>query len=658
MLVAFDSTGALAFATFLGTTSTDGVNGMAVAPDGTLAATGSCSLNLATNPVNAYQSTRPGAGDGWFIQIADALEGSANAPSIQTASLAPWTVGVPVTGRTGMTLTATSNAGPCTWSVSSGQLPPGVTLGTDGALSGAPTSDWTYQFTVQARDTYGIRGRKQFTWVVNPAMSVTTASLPDWTRTIPFSQTVTGTGGTGTLTWRVSAGSLPAGLGMDTSGQIAGTPSGTGTSNFTVEASDVNGGTATRDFTVKIAQVPAIGTAAPPQWTEGRPYNFTFASTGGTGALTWAVTAGDLPVATAIDAAAGKLTGLAKSAGDFAFTVRATDIRGAFGERSFQVHLNAAPVIATVNLPFAVVGRAYTSQLVATGGTPPSSWNLEAGLLPVGIGLTAQTGRIAGTPTAPTAGQLTLSYGDAAGAVAQRPIYFECAELLDLTTRKALTPFVVTVSGAKRSLRCLELVGGSLLDVSVAGGGAAGQGPNVRFYAADGSEVDVSASLKVTPKGAKLKKLLVPSTGRWFLAVEAASGFQGTMKVTTTLTPPARWTATTAVDGDAAPVALPFNAAPGSTIVVSVKPAKKSPAKPAIVALTGPDGADLLAGGLVKTKGSTVTFASKVPLAGGAHVLTLGGLPGTAGDVVWTVTLKAPKTFEFEMPDVPAGDAE
>lgn len=42
---------------------------------------------------------------------------------------------------------------PYTWSVSSGALPPGVTLSTNGLLSGTPTQAGTFSFVVSVRDS-------------------------------------------------------------------------------------------------------------------------------------------------------------------------------------------------------------------------------------------------------------------------------------------------------------------------------------------------------------------------------------------------------------------------------------------------------------------------------------------------------------------------
>lgn len=68
-------------------------------------------------------------------------------------------------------------------------------------------------------------------------VSITTSSLPGGVQNSAYSQSVAATGGTGTYTWSVISGSLPAGLSLNSgTGAITGTPTGYGTSNFTVQA--------------------------------------------------------------------------------------------------------------------------------------------------------------------------------------------------------------------------------------------------------------------------------------------------------------------------------------------------------------------------------------------------------------------------------------
>src|SRR6185437_2440059 len=70
-------------------------------------------------------------------------------------------------------------------------------------------------------------------------LSISSAVLPSGTAGIAYSASLQATGGTPGYTWKISSGSLPAGLTLAaTTGVISGTPSGSGTSTFTVAVSD------------------------------------------------------------------------------------------------------------------------------------------------------------------------------------------------------------------------------------------------------------------------------------------------------------------------------------------------------------------------------------------------------------------------------------
>jgi hypothetical protein len=67
------------------------------------------------------------------------------------------------------TLQASANLVPSlTWTLVSGQLPPGLTLTPDGTISGSPTAVGTYDFTVQVMDSRGKVTQKSLFIVVNP----------------------------------------------------------------------------------------------------------------------------------------------------------------------------------------------------------------------------------------------------------------------------------------------------------------------------------------------------------------------------------------------------------------------------------------------------------------------------------------------------------
>ncbi|HSE40105.1 MAG TPA: choice-of-anchor B family protein [Acidobacteriota bacterium] len=146
---------------------------------------------------------------------------------------------------------------------------PNVTLGAQVAFSGnqgnaaISRDSGTYRtiflgFPFEAIPTQSKRRevmQKAIDYCLNttcPAITLTPTSLPAGTQGTPYNQTIVATGGTAPYTYAVSSGSLPAGLSLTNAGVLSGTPTGTGTSNFTVLATDSDGCTGTRLYSLTI----------------------------------------------------------------------------------------------------------------------------------------------------------------------------------------------------------------------------------------------------------------------------------------------------------------------------------------------------------------------------------------------------------------------
>ena len=77
------------------------------------------------------------------------------------------------------TLKASGGIGPVTFSVTAGNLPSGISLSTDGVLSGTPTGAGAYSFTVTATSSSllnTISGSRAYTLVIDPASLAVTAN--------------------------------------------------------------------------------------------------------------------------------------------------------------------------------------------------------------------------------------------------------------------------------------------------------------------------------------------------------------------------------------------------------------------------------------------------------------------------------------------------
>ena len=153
-----------------------------------------------------------------------------------------------------------------------------------------------------------------------------------------FNEYVTSSGGSGPTPykWKLVSGSLPSGLSLSNFGvysaQIAGTPTRTGTSLFTLQVTDGVGDTAQQAFTLTIdPPLPLVITSGSccSNGTVGTTYQANFFASGGVQPYTWSIISGQLPpgLRLASSPPAG-LSGTPTTAGTYTFTVAVTDSTG------------------------------------------------------------------------------------------------------------------------------------------------------------------------------------------------------------------------------------------------------------------------------------------------------------------------------------------
>ncbi len=249
------------------------------------------------------------------------------------------------------TITASGGTGPYTFTIASGNLPPGLALFSGGSLSGTPTAAGTSAFTVTATDANGCTGNQSYTLTVScPTLTLSPASLPSATVGAAYRQTITANGGTSPYTFAVTSGSLPAGLALSSGGSFSGTASAAGSFTFTLTATDAHGCTGNQAYSVTVSLCPAIAMSPSslPSVTVGVGYSQTITASGGTGPYTFAVTSGSLPAGLALSSG-GYLAGTPTAAGTSAFTVTAADANGCTGSANYTlVVLVQPPVVISI----------------------------------------------------------------------------------------------------------------------------------------------------------------------------------------------------------------------------------------------------------------------------------------------------------------------
>lgn len=183
------------------------------------------------------------------------------APMI-TAPAATLANGIVDMAVTPLSVAATGTA-PIAFSVSSGMLPPGITINPQtGQYSGTPTTAGMFQFTVTATNPYGSNSRA-FSQAVfkRPAITGPVSPLIASEAGSAATAMVFGASGSTPIAFSVSAGALPPGMALDAAtGFYTGTPTATGDFSFTITATN-SAGAASRDYTQQV-RAPAFNAHA------------------------------------------------------------------------------------------------------------------------------------------------------------------------------------------------------------------------------------------------------------------------------------------------------------------------------------------------------------------------------------------------------------
>ena len=282
-------------------------------------------------------------------------------------------------------------------------------------ITGATSSTLTFTATT---DMDGHRYRARWSnstgFVDTDAATLTVTNFvvpPTWTDNVigpiisgrSFSDGVSATG-TPTPKYRVSSGSLPAGLSLNTTtGAITGTPTDPGGTayNLIVEAYNSDFESAFVTFTGTVASAPAWVDETIGALKVGEPFGDAVGASGHPGP-TYRIASGALPDGLVLDPATGDITGTPTTAGPYDFTVGAsngigdeilTNLTGTVAPNT------VAPGWVDDTIGAMQLGVAF-SDGVEAAGNPAPTYSITAGASPAGLSLDAATGAITGTPTA------------------------------------------------------------------------------------------------------------------------------------------------------------------------------------------------------------------------------------------------------------------
>lgn len=325
--------------------------------------------------------------------------------------------GAPAPETTGGTPAATLRAGPA----------PDVPRRPSGAAGGrgAPAPSAAAAETPVSAET-----------AVTPAaaslLKIATAALPPAVTGTAYYVPLFAEGGTLPYRWRVSSGTLPAGIELDgTHGMLRGMATASGTAQVGLSVSDAAGQRAAAAYPLavtdgggtpyerpqgKITEPLYITTGTLPEAVPDKDYSAGMEATGGTPPYAWSIISGELPDALSLSASSGAIAGVPSAAGRWVFRVRVADAdsNADVAEQTLTVR-GEKLLILTETLGEGAVGVPYEQALEASGGTPPYSWQVYPTALPDGLSLDPARGVISGTPEAPGDLSLTVSVSDARG---------------------------------------------------------------------------------------------------------------------------------------------------------------------------------------------------------------------------------------------------
>jgi CshA-type fibril repeat protein len=262
------------------------------------------------------------------------------------------------------------------WSITSGTLPAGLTLNPDtGAISGTPSVAGNFPITVKLTDEAGEFATKDEVVAVIAPPTITTTPL---TRSVnlnaqaSIANTVTiGSADISVFNGWTATG-LPQGLGINgITGVISGTPTTPGTFQVTVRAEDLNGLSDTEVLTINVVNGPNI-TTTPTSYKFGVNNDLNFmaddffaqqfplsksriinnTATQGSAPIKatggWSATG--LPQGLVINPDNGKISGIAKTVGEYPVEVTVTDTAGNTSSKILDISIVQGPKNTTARV--------------------------------------------------------------------------------------------------------------------------------------------------------------------------------------------------------------------------------------------------------------------------------------------------------------------
>lgn len=297
---------------------------------------GSLPAGITLSEDGLISGTPTAVGSNTFTLLASDLNGPGTSRQFTLVTTAPLSITSVATLPTGaeavdylVSLAVSGGTGPYAWAIIGGSLPAGLSLSSNGMVSGLPTEAGTSNFTAEVTDTLNVKTSQVFQVTIedSPITINHPTSLPGGVKGVAYSQVLSASGGTAPYTWTLAAGTLPAGISLSASGVLIGIPSAVGSSSFTLEVTDDDGLVGaksssievTATFQVPVMNIPTFGTTTVgASWAanvSAANYPKTFIISG-------------LPKGVSYHASTGAISGRALASGVFNVQIRARNTAG------------------------------------------------------------------------------------------------------------------------------------------------------------------------------------------------------------------------------------------------------------------------------------------------------------------------------------------
>ena len=276
------------------------------------------------------------------------------------------------------------------------------------------------------------------------SVTLTPTTLPQGEARVPYSQSITSTGGTAPVTLAVTGVTNATGLTIAGDGTgtvtLSGTPTAAGTVTFTVTPTDAGGGPQAGTTYAVVINPPVVLTPATlPASEVGLAYAQTITPAGGTGTITLALSA--VTNATGLTIAGdgtGTITvsGTPTVAGPVTFTVTPSDAFGPGTPVVYTFTVNPALGLSPAALPAGEVKLPYRQTVAPSGGAAPTRLVVSKLVNPTGLAVTGSgTGvvTVSGTPTAAGSVSFTVTATDSLGVTATADYAFAVSPPVNLT---------------------------------------------------------------------------------------------------------------------------------------------------------------------------------------------------------------------------------